>query len=68
MQVFTPCLNPVTGEKEWSLQPEDYDFKQEIARSSYADMLHDKERMKCILKESEEVFHILEVKEGKFMS
>lgn len=45
MQVFTPCLNPVTGEKEWSLQPEDYDFKQEIARSSYADMLHDKERV-----------------------
>ncbi|XP_052815525.1 protein arginine N-methyltransferase 7-like isoform X2 [Mya arenaria] len=29
---------------EWCFRDDDYDFKQEIARSSYADMLHDTER------------------------
>nr|XP_027216177.1 protein arginine N-methyltransferase 7-like [Penaeus vannamei] len=44
MSVFTQQLNPITGRMEWGIQPEDYDYKQEVARSSYADMLHDKER------------------------
>ncbi|RXG53523.1 Protein arginine N-methyltransferase 7 [Armadillidium vulgare] len=74
MQVFTPCLNPVTGEKEWSLQPEDYDFKQEIARSSYADMLHDKERNEMyfegirrsvsLLKSQGKEVHVLDIGTG----
>ncbi|KAG7162057.1 arginine N-methyltransferase 7-like [Homarus americanus] len=44
MSVFTQQLNPITGKLEWGIQPEDYDYKQEVARSAYADMLHDQER------------------------
>lgn len=45
MSVFTKKLNPLTGKVEWVLQDEDYDFHQEIARSAFADMLHDSERV-----------------------
>lgn len=45
MSVFTQQLNPITGKLEWGIQPEDYDYKQEVARSAYADMLHDQERV-----------------------
>lgn len=44
MSVFTKKLNLITGEYEWVLHNDDYDFHQEIARSAFADMLHDKER------------------------
>ncbi|XP_013146881.1 PREDICTED: protein arginine N-methyltransferase 7 isoform X2 [Papilio polytes] len=44
MQVFTQNRNPITGSTDWELQPENYDYHQEIARSGFADMLHDKER------------------------
>lgn len=46
MQVFTQKRNPLTGQSEWDVQHEDYDFHQEIARSAFADMLHDTERNK----------------------
>ncbi|XP_073946868.1 protein arginine N-methyltransferase 7-like isoform X2 [Choristoneura fumiferana] len=46
MQVFTQKRNPITGGTEWDVQHEDYDFHQEIARSAFADMLHDTERNK----------------------
>lgn len=46
MSTFTQKLNPITGSFDWILQNEDYDFHQEVARSSYADMLHDTERNK----------------------
>ncbi|RVE53723.1 hypothetical protein evm_001615 [Chilo suppressalis] len=46
MQVFTQKRNPITGDTEWDVQHEDYDFHQEIARSAFADMLHDTERNK----------------------
>lgn len=46
MSTFTQKLNPITGNFEWILQNEDYDYHQEVARSSYADMLHDTERNK----------------------
>ncbi|CAH0761369.1 unnamed protein product [Diatraea saccharalis] len=46
MQVFTQKRNPITGNTEWDVQHEDYDFHQEIARSAFADMLHDTERNK----------------------
>ncbi|CAN7991097.1 unnamed protein product [Ixodes hexagonus] len=44
MSVFTSLFNPITGKNEWELRPEEYDYHQEIARSSFADMLHDTER------------------------
>ncbi|XP_067002543.2 protein arginine N-methyltransferase 7 isoform X2 [Anabrus simplex] len=44
MSVFTKKVSPITGKTEWQLQNEDYDFHQEIARSAFADMLHDTER------------------------
>ncbi|CAL4105088.1 unnamed protein product, partial [Meganyctiphanes norvegica] len=44
MSVFIQQHNPMTGTIEWGIQPDDYDYKQEVARSAYADMLHDKER------------------------
>lgn len=41
---FQRC-NPVTGKSEWKVENEDdYDYFKDIARSSYADMLHDTER------------------------
>ncbi|XP_028158000.1 protein arginine N-methyltransferase 7 isoform X1 [Ostrinia furnacalis] len=46
MQVFTQKRNPLTGSTEWDVQHEDYDYHQEIARSAFADMLHDTERNK----------------------
>ncbi|CAG9561428.1 unnamed protein product [Danaus chrysippus] len=46
MQVFTQKRNPITGGTEWDVQHEDYDYHQEIARSAFADMLHDTERNK----------------------
>ncbi|GBN22019.1 Protein arginine N-methyltransferase 7 [Araneus ventricosus] len=44
MSRFTMTVNPIIGKKEWAQKPEYYDYYQEVARSSYADMLHDKER------------------------
>lgn len=41
---FCQKYNPVTGKLEWEMQDENYDFQQEIARSGYADMVHDTER------------------------
>lgn len=46
MNIFTLKLNSVTGKNDWEEQHEDYDYHQEIARSSFADMLHDTERNK----------------------
>ena len=39
-------FNPGNGKLEWDLQEEDYDYTQEIARSGFADMLHDEERVR----------------------
>uniref|UniRef100_A0A1B6CG41 Protein arginine N-methyltransferase n=1 Tax=Clastoptera arizonana TaxID=38151 RepID=A0A1B6CG41_9HEMI len=44
MNVFTKKMNFITGETNWVVQNEEYDFHQEISRSAFADMLHDKER------------------------
>ncbi|NXG10222.1 ANM7 methyltransferase, partial [Sakesphorus luctuosus] len=44
MKIFCGRANPTTGEMEWLEEDEDYDYHQEIARSRYADMLHDKDR------------------------
>ncbi|KAM9301559.1 protein arginine N-methyltransferase 7 [Gastrophryne carolinensis] len=44
MKVFCGRVNPTTGALDWVEEDENYDYHQEIARSSYADMLHDKDR------------------------
>ncbi|KAL1128975.1 hypothetical protein AAG570_013509 [Ranatra chinensis] len=44
MSVFVQKLNVLTGNTEWQLQDDSYDFHQEIARSAFADMLHDSDR------------------------
>lgn len=44
MSSFVSRVNRITGQLEWVFRNDDYDFKQEIARSAYADMLHDTER------------------------
>lgn len=43
--MFTSKLNPMTGKLDWEIQNEDYDYKQELARTGFADMLHDYERV-----------------------
>ncbi|XP_075621960.1 protein arginine N-methyltransferase 7 isoform X2 [Balearica regulorum gibbericeps] len=44
MKTFCGRANPTTGAMEWLEEDENYDYHQEIARSRYADMLHDKDR------------------------
>ncbi|XP_066254433.1 protein arginine N-methyltransferase 7 [Euwallacea similis] len=44
MSVFVQKVNPLTGSNDWVIQNEDYDYHQEVARSAFADMLHDRER------------------------
>ena len=44
-KVFIQTVNPTHGKIEWQVQEENYDYIQEIARSAYADMLHDDERV-----------------------
>ncbi|NXP73040.1 ANM7 methyltransferase, partial [Ramphastos sulfuratus] len=44
MKTFCGRANPTTGAIEWLEEDENYDYHQEIARSRYADMLHDKDR------------------------
>lgn len=44
MSTFKQIRNPITGRSEWEPQCKDYDYHQEIARSAFADMLHDSER------------------------
>jgi len=48
MSIFTQCLNPLTGVASWEEKDQFYDYHQEVARSAFADMLHDHERV-CIL-------------------
>lgn len=45
MSIFTQCLNPLTGTATWEEKDQDYDYHQEVARSAFADMLHDHERV-----------------------
>nr|XP_009939264.1 PREDICTED: protein arginine N-methyltransferase 7 isoform X2 [Opisthocomus hoazin] len=45
MKTFCGRANPTTGVMEWVEEDESYDYHQEIARSRYADMLHDKDRV-----------------------
>ncbi|XP_011504420.1 PREDICTED: protein arginine N-methyltransferase 7 [Ceratosolen solmsi marchali] len=44
MSIFTQNINPITGLTSWEERDPDYDYYQEIARSAFADMLHDHER------------------------
>lgn len=49
MSIFTQCLNPITGIASWEEKDEYYDYHQEVARSAFADMLHDHERVSILL-------------------
>jgi len=49
MSVFTQYVNPLTGLATWEKKDQDYDYHQEVARSSFADMLHDYERVSIFL-------------------
>ncbi|CAF0727754.1 unnamed protein product [Brachionus calyciflorus] len=42
--MFTSKFNTMTGNLDWEIQNEDYDYQQELARAGFADMLHDYER------------------------
>ncbi|XP_012284304.1 protein arginine N-methyltransferase 7 [Orussus abietinus] len=74
MSVFTRYLNPITGESNWEEKHPDYDFYQEIARTAFADMLHDRERnekyytaLKAAIRkkhESGEEAHVLDIGTG----
>lgn len=44
MSVFTEGFDPITGCSIWEEKNSDYDHHQEVARSAFADMLHDHER------------------------
>ncbi|KAG7187839.1 hypothetical protein KM043_016875 [Ampulex compressa] len=44
MSIFTQCINPITGTATWEEKDQQYDYHQEVARSAFADMLHDHER------------------------
>uniref|UniRef100_A0A8C5DJN8 Protein arginine N-methyltransferase n=1 Tax=Gouania willdenowi TaxID=441366 RepID=A0A8C5DJN8_GOUWI len=44
MKTFCGRANPCTGSVDWVEESEEYDYHQEIARSCYADMLHDHDR------------------------
>ncbi|GAB1597958.1 protein arginine N-methyltransferase 7-like isoform X1 [Argonauta hians] len=55
--IFVSQFNPILGQNEWVLQDENYDYYQEIARSSYADMLHDTERNQKYFKALQKVIH-----------
>ncbi len=45
MSTFTSRTNIVTGTNEWVFVDDDnFDYQQELARSAFADMLHDHER------------------------
>lgn len=44
MKIFCGRPNPITGSLDWREESEEYDYHQEIARSCYADMLHDHDR------------------------
>ncbi|KAF7707638.1 protein arginine N-methyltransferase 7 isoform X1 [Silurus meridionalis] len=46
MRTFCGRANPTTGALDWMEEGEEYDYHQEIARSCYADMLHDSDRNK----------------------
>jgi protein arginine N-methyltransferase 7 len=49
MSIFTQNINPITGLTSWEERDPDYDYYQEIARSAFADMLHDHERVGIFL-------------------
>ncbi|CAF0828194.1 unnamed protein product [Rotaria sordida] len=75
MSTFTSRTNIVTGNNEWIFVDNDnFDYQQELARSAFADMLHDHERNiqyeKAIIKtlqnlsKSMKKIHILDIGTG----
>jgi len=44
--ILVEKINHSSGKSEWKIMPSDYDYSRELARASFADMLHDSERNK----------------------
>ncbi|XP_036336326.1 protein arginine N-methyltransferase 7 isoform X2 [Rhagoletis pomonella] len=44
MAIFTQVVNPLTGQNEWAVQSDDYDYQMELTCTGFGDMLHDRER------------------------
>jgi len=42
--ILVEKINHSSGKSEWKIMPSDYDYSRELARASFADMLHDSER------------------------
>jgi len=75
MSTFTSRTNIVTGNQEWVfVDDDDFDYQQELARSAFADMLHDHERnvqyQKAIektienLSKTNKTIHVLDIGTG----
>ena len=45
MSIFVQKFDPIKGLNAWEIQDENYDYHLEVARSAFADMLHDHERV-----------------------
>lgn len=45
MNIFTSKFDSISGKTEWVLMDDAFDYSQQIARSAYADMLHDTDRV-----------------------
>lgn len=60
MSTFSQVLKPILGTSQWEPSFEEFDYVQGIARSAFADMLHDTERNQKYyqgLKKAIEQFH-----------
>ena len=44
-KMFASKPNTMTGKLDWEILDEEYDYRQELARAGFADMLHDYERV-----------------------
>lgn len=49
MSIFIPKFDSTSGQTEWILEDDAFDYSQQIARSAYADMLHDTDRVSLFI-------------------
>ncbi|CAB3408158.1 unnamed protein product [Caenorhabditis bovis] len=73
-EMFLERVNAITGEREWVVAEENYDMAQELARSRFADMIHDYDRnenykrgLETVIsekKKTQEKVHVLDIGTG----